>query len=179
MSSLKSGPTAGSGAGWLIATVVTAGAHGHQLSPPAIWMPVYLLTSGLGCRQHLGEADPRIDPDLVVDLAQVVLDSARGDEQLGSDLWVRQSVGGHVRNLGLLRRQVVLRLDVALAGTLAGREQLHPRAFREERGPERLEQIVGGAQMRPGVDTPTMTPQPFTVQQVGASEFGRDLTRPR
>ena len=46
------------------------------------------------------------DAELGEDLAQVVLDGARADEQPGADLRVGQAVAGQPRDLGLLGGQL-------------------------------------------------------------------------
>jgi hypothetical protein len=56
-------------------------------------------------------------------LAQVVLDSARADEQLGADLRVRLSLGGEPRDLRLLGGEDVTRLIDPLASGPAQSEQ--------------------------------------------------------
>jgi hypothetical protein len=53
--------------------------------------------------------------ELGEDLAQVVLDPARADEQPGPDLRVRQAVAGQPRNVDLLGGQLAGGLDGALA----------------------------------------------------------------
>src|SRR6516165_10017673 len=61
------------------------------------------------------------DLELGEDLAQVVLDGARADEQPGADFRVRQPVAGQPRDLGLLRGQLlVLGHGGLLAGGLTG-----------------------------------------------------------
>jgi hypothetical protein len=45
------------------------------------------------------------DAELGEDLAQVVLDCVRGDEQPGTDLGVGQAVAGQPRDLGFLRQR--------------------------------------------------------------------------
>jgi hypothetical protein len=54
----------------------------------------------------------------------VVLDGALGDEQLSGDFSIGVSVRRKARNLGLLGRELVERVDGPLAGTLAGGQQL-------------------------------------------------------
>jgi hypothetical protein len=54
-------------------------------------------------------------PELGEDLARVVLDPARADEQPGPDLLVRQAVAGQPRNVDLVGGQLASGLDGALA----------------------------------------------------------------
>src|SRR3954452_6189886 len=74
--------------------------------------------------EHQGELGARADLELVEDLVKVVFDRARTDEQADADLGVREAVTGEPCNLGLLGGEVFSGLDAALAGTLAGGEQL-------------------------------------------------------
>src|SRR5947208_11443677 len=74
--------------------------------------------------QDAVELAARADVELGEDLAQVVLDRARTDEQPGADLGVRESVAGEPGDLGLLGGQLVPGLDGALADSLAGGQEL-------------------------------------------------------
>src|SRR5882757_8880575 len=56
--------------------------------------------------QDADELVARADLELGEDLAQVIFDGARADEQTGADLWVRESVAGQPRDLGFLRGQL-------------------------------------------------------------------------
>src|SRR6185312_10606157 len=75
-------------------------------------------------RQDAAEVAARGDAELGEDLAQVVLDSARRQEQPGADFGVREAVAGQPGDLGLLSSQLEHRGDAALAGGLAGDPQL-------------------------------------------------------
>jgi len=61
----------------------------------------------------------------------VPLDSARADEQLRADLWIRSSISGQPGDLLLLRRELVARVVPALARLLSRRPQLTPGAADE------------------------------------------------
>src|SRR3954454_19485036 len=98
------------------------------------------------------QLDARGDAELGVDLAQVVLDRPPAEEQPRGDLRVAQAVvDDELGDLELLRGEVVERARVALAGRLAGRAQLGPRALGPRLGPEPLELGHGGAQVLPRV----------------------------
>ena len=71
------------------------------------------------------------DPELAKYLAQVIVDSAGADEQLGGDLLVGGTVGGEAGDLCFLWGQVVAGLDGPFAGVLAGRLELDPGSFGE------------------------------------------------
>src|SRR5437879_10622529 len=63
-------------------------------------------------REHSVQLVARADIELGEDLAEVVLDGAPADEQPRTDLRVRHSVARQTRDLALLRRELVARLDV-------------------------------------------------------------------
>jgi hypothetical protein len=63
----------------------------------------------------------RVDPELGKDLAKVVLDGVRADEQPRPDFRVREAVAGETGDLRLLGGKVAPCLDGAFAGMLAGR----------------------------------------------------------
>ena len=79
--------------------------------------------------------------------------------------------GGQARNLHLLRRQLVERLDRALSHRLAGRQQLAPSALGERVGADVREHRVSDSQLRAGVDATVLTPQPLAVEEMGAGEL--------
>src|SRR5262249_37643521 len=91
------------------------------------------------------------DAELGEDLAQVVLDCARADEQPGADVLVGQAPARQPRDLALLRGQRIAGradgLRGALAYCLAGGQQLTAGAFGESAGSHRLEHLVGGAEL--------------------------------
>src|SRR5215469_14477021 len=94
------------------------------------------------------------DAELGEDLAQVVLDRARADEQSRADLRVGKTLAGQPRDLGLLGGQRITGLAGsrsgglrgALADGLAGGQQLAAGALGEPAGPCRIKQLVGGAE---------------------------------
>src|SRR5262245_62480709 len=73
-------------------------------------------------------------PELGEDLAQVVLDCPRADEQLASDLWVRPPRRSQPGDLRLLRGEVELCAHGALAGARGGCPQPSPSAARGRPG---------------------------------------------
>ena len=75
-------------------------------------------------RQPAGELRARLDAELAEHLVEVVLDSARADEQSSCDLSVRLPLGGKARDLRLLRGELVERVHGPFAGALACRQQL-------------------------------------------------------
>ena len=110
-------------------------------------------------------------PSLRNDLAQVVLDRARADEQLRGDLAVRVSLRHEARDLRLLRRQLTQGVDGAFASVLAGRLQLDARALGERLHAEVGEEAVGRPQLPACINASALTSQPFAVEEVSTSEI--------
>src|SRR5216684_350056 len=71
--------------------------------------------SGRVAGKHPIELGAGVDAELEKHLAQVVLDRARADEQLGADLGIREPAVREPRDLGLLRGEVAAVLDAAFA----------------------------------------------------------------
>ena len=124
--------------------------------------------------QRRAELPAGADAELGEHLAQVPLDRARAEEQLGADLRVREPVGRQPRDLRLLRRQLVERLDGALAHRLAGGQQLAAGALGERLHAHLGEHLVRGAQLLAGVDAAVLAAQPLAVEQVRAGERHAD-----
>src|SRR6516164_1916608 len=97
--------------------------------------------------QRRSELPARGDAELGEHVAQVPLDRARADEQLGADLWVQQAVPGEPGDLRLLRREVLARVGASLAHLLACGGQLAASALGERLHPDRGEQVVGRTQL--------------------------------
>ena len=106
--------------------------------------------------------------ELAVDVAQVVVDGLRAEEQLRRRLARRVALGEHERDLELARRQLVERARVALARRLAGGEQLGPGALRPRRRAELVEGVDGAAQLLARLHAPARAPQPLAVAQARA-----------
>ena len=92
-----------------------------------------------------------------------------------ADLRVRVPVAGEPGDLRLLRRELVARLDRALAHGL----RRWPASSRRARSanasaPMRREHLVRRAQLLARVDAPVLAPQPLAVEQLGAGEVDRD-----
>src|SRR6185312_13634514 len=117
-----------------------------------------------------GELRPRLHLELPEDLAQVVFDRARADEELGGDLDVRLALRDEPRDLCLLWREVVLRLDGAFASVFARRAELDACSLRESFHTELGEQLVRHAQLLARVHTPAGASQPLAVEEMRAGE---------
>src|SRR5437763_3303429 len=110
------------------------------------------------------------DVELGEHLAQVVLDSARADEQLGADLRVRLSLRGEPRDLRLLGGEDVTRLIDPLASGFSGGRELATGALGKPLGPDAVEHFMGGSELVTRVDAPVLATQPFAVEEPGAGE---------
>ena len=108
----------------------------------------------------------RADPELAEHLPQVQFDRPGTEEQLPADLRVRQPVARELRDLLLLRREIVASLEPALSDGLARGGQLAPGAQCERLHPHVGEQLVRRAELLTRVHSPTLAAQPFAVQQV-------------
>src|SRR4029077_3322072 len=100
----------------------------------------------LGAEHRRTQVLARADAELPEHLAQVPLNGARADEQLGADLGVRAPVTGEAGDLRLLRCELVACLDRPRAHRLAGGNQLTPGPLGESVCAHRSEHVVGGAQ---------------------------------
>jgi hypothetical protein len=109
--------------------------------------------------------------ELAERFAEVVVDRARADEQLGRDFLVGGPICREPGDLRFLGGQVVARLDAPLAGVLTGRLQLDPSAPGERLHAELAKQLVSGAQLLARVAAPVLAAQPFAVQKVSAGEL--------
>jgi len=103
------------------------------------------------------------DAELGEDLAQVVLDGARTDEQLRADLRVRVPVARHAGDLRLLGREDVARLRSAPGHGLAGGRELAAGALGERFSAHRGEHLVRRAQLLARVDPAVFAAQPLPV----------------
>ena len=74
------------------------------------------------------EIGSRDDLELGEHLSQVVVDRAGAEEELGSDLGVREPGCGEAGDVEFLRRELVSRRGVAFAGALTAGAQLAARA---------------------------------------------------
>src|SRR5206468_3471495 len=86
------------------------------------------------------------------------------------------AVASELRDVPLLRGELVVRLDGALAHPLAGGLQFDAGTLGECFHADRGEQVVGGAELRARIGTPALAAQPLAVEQVRAGEF---RTQPR
>jgi Enoyl-CoA hydratase/isomerase len=99
----------------------------------------------------------------------VPFDSAGADEQFRGYLAVAASVPGQPDDVLLLRRELAVGVNLAFADLLAGGEQLPARALGEGAGTDRVEQVVGGAQLMAGVEPAVLATESLPVEQVSAA----------
>src|SRR5258707_8581530 len=121
--------------------------------------------------QALMEFSTRGDAELDEHVAQVPLDRAMAEEELRADLLVRQTLARQLRDLALLRRQIIPSLRSSLAAFLARAQQLVPASVSERLHTQRREHVVCDAQLVPCLDAPVLPPQPFPIQEVGPGEL--------
>ena len=108
----------------------------------------------------------RRDPELRIHAVQVRADGAVREVELLADLAVREPLARHLRDLQLLRRQLVARVGRAAAAALARRPQLLPRALAPRDDAERVERVAGGAQRRPRLRDPAVAAQPRAEREL-------------
>ena len=96
---------------------------------------------------HLHELGPRGHAELAEDLAQVIVDRARAEEQLCRDLAVGHAFGHETGDLQLLRGELVERRRVAPPGRLAGRAEFGRGALLPGRRPDLAEEVRRPAQV--------------------------------
>ena len=116
--------------------------------------------------------------ELAEDLAKVVVDRARADEEPSSDLGVRKAVGGESRDLGLLGCELAAGLDNAFAGRLAGHPQLAGCALGESLGAHRVEHLVRGAQLCACVQASPLAAQPLAGDARGRAPRAPGAAKP-
>src|SRR5262249_9119933 len=97
--------------------------------------------------QDASKLDARGDAELGVDLAQVILDRFRADEQPRADLDVGQAFSGQLGDLGLLGGQLTTGLGGALAGGLACGQQFAAGPFSERLDAHSLQHAERRAQL--------------------------------
>src|SRR5918996_3597060 len=118
-----------------------------------------------------GELGARADVELAEDLVEVVFDRAGADEQPGADLGIGEALAGEACDLDLLGGEVLAGLDGALAGPLAGGQQLPIRPRRERLDAHVGKHPVGGAQLLTRVAAATLPPKPLPVLQMSAGQL--------
>src|SRR5262245_25688687 len=116
-------------------------------------------------RQGVLELLARRHPQLHEHLAQMPLDRARAEKQLGADLRVRAPVSRQPDDVRLLRRELVSRRRIAAqpAHGLARRGQLLARPLRERLGAYPGEYLVRGGELLARVVPPPRRVQPLAV----------------
>ena len=123
-----------------------------------------LTAVGWSVGQDTIELAARLDAELGEHFAQVVLDGARADEQADADLRIGQAVAGHPRDLGLLRRELLIaggdvRLRAVSPVACSSRLARSAKASI----PIASEHVVGDAKLCARVDTAALPAQPFAV----------------
>src|SRR4051812_40978252 len=124
--------------------------------------------------KHAVELVARADPELREDLAEVVLDRPRADEEPSADLVIGEAFAREPRDLQLLGGQILARLGRAPARPLARGQQLTRHALRERLDIHGREHLLCDAQVLAGLQPTALAAQPFAVLEVGAGELDSD-----
>jgi hypothetical protein len=109
-----------------------------------------------------------VDPQFLVDVAEVVFDRLRAEEQRGRRLPCRFSRCEQERNLQLLRRQFVDHARLPPPASLARGRELGTGPIGPGAGVEALEHINGGAELLAGPNPVPGPPQALPVRQARA-----------
>src|SRR5262249_52336648 len=112
------------------------------------------------------QLSPPGDPQLGEDVAEVVIDRPRTDEQLRRDLLVRRARGDEARDLAFLRGEGTGGVRGTAACGLAARAQLRPGPLRPRHGAQPLEGLQRVPQIRAGVD-----PAPLAAEELAQQEL--------
>src|ERR1700677_580517 len=105
-----------------------------------------------GVSERLPDLSAGADAELGVHLAQVPLDRARADEQLGADFRVGLPLTGEPGDLRLLGGELLARLGSVVADGFPGSQQLTASALRERLEAYRGAHLVGRTQLLARVD---------------------------
>src|SRR5438477_12066500 len=118
--------------------------------------------------ERLRQLLARVDGELLVDVAQVVLDRLRAEEQRRRRLSCRLARGQQERDLQLLWGQLVERGRVAPSERLAGCRQLGAGAACPWSGAKTFERLERVSKLRPSQNSVPRAAQTLAVGQVGA-----------
>src|SRR6185312_9357303 len=132
------------------------------------------LTGGEGAEQLV----TREDVELAEDLAQVVLDRARADEEVDADLRVAVTVAGEPGDRLLLGGELVDVVDRVDPHGRGRRRELALGAGGEGLGTDRHERVEGRAQLLAGVHPATLAAQPFAIEETGPGQVRGEPAMP-
>jgi hypothetical protein len=102
-------------------------------------------------RQPSAKLHPRLDIELSKDLVEMVFHGTRTYEQPRRDFPVGEAIRGEAGDLGLLRRELIGRINAPFADTSTRGLQLNSSAFGETRDAEVAEHFVGDLQLLAGL----------------------------
>ena len=123
--------------------------------------------------QRLRQLVAGVDAELLVDVAQVVLDGLRAEEQRGRGFPGRLARGEQQRDLQFLRRQLLQRAGVPPPEGLAGRGELGAGPVGPGTGVEVIERVRRRAELLAGQDPVPGPPQALPVGQPRARGLER------
>ena len=129
----------------------------------------------LGARWPRGrcpELSTRADAELHVDLAEMPFDGAGAQEELCSDLRIRETIARESDNLLFLGGELVACLSTALSDGLARRDQLSARALGERLHSDGGKHVVRRTKLLACAASSPLAPQPLPVEQMRAGELG-------
>src|SRR4051794_19243165 len=133
----------------------------------------YVVGAAGGCQRN-AELSARGDPELREHLVQVGADRPMRQEQALADLAVRETLGGELGDLQLLRGQLIARLGCPPPAPLAGCPQLASCLVAPWRASEGVKGVARGTQDHTRFHDVTLPPEPLTVTQLDP----RALERP-
>src|SRR3954466_5584625 len=119
------------------------------------------------------ELGARGDAELEKDVAQVVVDGPRAEEELGRYLLVRRPLRHEAHDLALLGGEPVRRAGIALARGLAARAQLDARALGPRGSAQPLERVQSRAQVQPRILATRVAAQELAEDELGARPVER------
>src|SRR5215207_624670 len=122
------------------------------------------------CRRKLAS---RTDPELGIDPVEMSTDRSRRDEQLLTDLTIREPLGRQLGDLQLLRCQLIAGFRYATPARLTRGAQLAAGLVAPRSAAERVEGVARGAQRTPRVGDSPPTPQPLTESKLSAGALER------
>src|SRR5918999_3947778 len=139
-------------------------------SPPGELAPACDVRSAevLRVEVEAGERRSGADAELPEDVAEVEVDRARAEEQLGGHVPVRQALRDETGDLELLCGQLGSRARVALARRLAAGAQLDPSSLRPERRSEALEGVESRSEVLARLDSAPGAAEELAVGDLGS-----------
>src|SRR4051794_21441664 len=128
--------------------------------------------AGLG---QLDQLCPRGDVELPEDVAQVVVDRPRAEEELRGDLPVRRALAHEPGDLELLRSELVDRAGMALPCRLPARAELAASPLCPRSGAKAFERLGGSARVGAPFQPARGATERLAVEQLGPRALDRPV----